>query len=477
MTPQQSDNLAAWRQLGLRLMPFADAATDELPMGRLLRLSLFQVSVGMAVVLLTGTLNRVMIVELSVPASIVAVMVSLPLVFAPLRSLIGHRSDTHRSALGWKRGPYIWFGSMLQFGGLAIMPFALLILSGFGTGYVWLGYAAGGLAFLMVGAGMHTVQTAGLALATDIAPRHVRPRVVALLYVMLLLGMSISALLYGLILSEFTQVRLIQLIQGAAFVTILLNGIALWKQEVRGQNNGDDADEGPPFKEAWTRFVSQPDVPRLLAATGIGAAAFSMQDILLEPYGGEALGMSVGQTTRLTALFAAGSIIGFALPARWLGARGEPHRIAAMGALTGIVGFTLVILSTAIAWNGPFLLGVSLIGLGGGLFSVCTLIATMEQASGCNNGIALGAWGAVHATATGLAIAFGGTARDLITALAQSGTLGPALSGPGTGYGAVFMLEVVLLFATLAVIGPLAKYAQKPKSSAVQRLELQAFPN
>ena len=115
------------------------SATPELPLGRLLRLSLFQVSVGMAVVLLIGTLNRVMIVELGVPAWLVAVMVALPLVFAPFRALIGFRSDTHRSVLGWRRVPYIWMGTLLQFGGLAIMPFALIILSGDTHGSVVIG--------------------------------------------------------------------------------------------------------------------------------------------------------------------------------------------------------------------------------------------------------------------------------------------------------------------------------------------------
>jgi BCD family chlorophyll transporter-like MFS transporter len=90
--------------LGPRFLPFADAATTELPLGRLLRLSLFQVSVGMAVVLLNGTLNRVMIVELNVPTWLVALMVSLPLLFAPFRAFIGHRSDQHKSVLGWRRG-------------------------------------------------------------------------------------------------------------------------------------------------------------------------------------------------------------------------------------------------------------------------------------------------------------------------------------------------------------------------------------
>ena len=127
-----------WVALGTRFMPFADAVTPELPLPRLLRLSLFQVSVGMAIVLVIGTLNRVMIVELGVPAWLVALMVSLPLVFAPFRAVVGFRSDTHRSVLGWRRVPYLWMGTMLQFGGLAMMPFALLVLSGGGQGPVCL---------------------------------------------------------------------------------------------------------------------------------------------------------------------------------------------------------------------------------------------------------------------------------------------------------------------------------------------------
>ncbi|WP_309665259.1 PucC family protein, partial [Tabrizicola sp.] len=149
-------------------MPFADAASDGLPMGQLLRLSLFQVSVGMATVLLLGTLNRVMIVELAVPATVVAFMIALPVLSAPFRAMLGHRSDNHRSFIGWKRIPYLWFGSLWQMGGLAIMPFALIVLSGDQTlGPDWAGKALAGIAFLMTGIGLHMTQTAGLALASD----------------------------------------------------------------------------------------------------------------------------------------------------------------------------------------------------------------------------------------------------------------------------------------------------------------------
>ncbi len=105
--------LDQWLRLGSRYLPFADAATPDLPLSRLLRLSLFQVSVGMTLVLLVGTLNRVMIVELEVPATLVATMIAVPLLFAPFRALIGFRSDTHRSALGWRRVPFIYRGTML----------------------------------------------------------------------------------------------------------------------------------------------------------------------------------------------------------------------------------------------------------------------------------------------------------------------------------------------------------------------------
>jgi BCD family chlorophyll transporter-like MFS transporter len=162
-------------RINSRFLPFADAATPELPLPRLLRLALFQVSVGMAVVLVIGTLNRVMIVELGVSAWLVAVMISLPLMFAPARAVIGFRSDTHRSALGMRRVPFLWFGTLLQFGGFAIMPFSLLILAGDNHSPVVIGEIAGALAFLLVGAGLHTVQTVGLALATDLAPKEKHP--------------------------------------------------------------------------------------------------------------------------------------------------------------------------------------------------------------------------------------------------------------------------------------------------------------
>ena len=439
-----------WADLGTRFLPFADAATPDLPLSRLLRLSLFQVSCGMAMVLLMGTLNRVMIVELHVSAALVAIMVSLPILFAPLRALIGFKSDTHRSALGWRRVPFIWRGSMVQFGGFAIMPFALLVLGGAGQSShypAWIGQVAAALSFLLVGAGVHTVQTVGLALATDLVPEEDQPKVVGLMYVMLLAGMILSAVTFGLLLTDYSPGQLVRVIQGAAVVTLLLNVIAIWKQEAR-----DPRRHQPPqaqtvgFEDAWRVFRHGPDALRRLLIVGLGTAAFSMEDVLLEPYGGEILRMSVADTTLLTATLSAGGLAGFWLASIVLGRGYDAFRMAGLGAVIGLPAFLLVIAAAPLdspVWFGA---GVLLIGVGGGLFAHGTLTATMRAAPRDQTGLALGAWGAVQATAAGAAVGIGGILRDAYAAATE----------PVLGYIFVYSLELLLLLVTIAAMAPLA---------------------
>jgi BCD family chlorophyll transporter-like MFS transporter len=461
-----------WVQVSPRFLPFADAATPELPLGRLLRLSLFQVSVGMAAVLLIGTLNRVMIVELGVPAWLVATMVSLPLLFAPFRAVVGFRSDVHRSVLGWRRVPFIWFGTLLQFGGLAIMPFALLVLSGDTHGPILIGQIGAALAFLLIGAGLHTTQTVGLALATDLAPAHAQPRVVALLCMMLLLGMVASALAFGALLAHFSEIRLIQVIQGAALATMALNVVALWKQEPRQPAQTARGLPRPTFAQSWRDFADGRRPTRALVALGLGTIGFSMQDILLEPYGGQVLHLSVGATTSLTALLAVGGIVGFASAARRLSRGADPYRLAGIGALFGLAAFTALIFSAPLGSPALFALGTLLIGIGGGLFAHCTLTAAMAMAKAGQIGLALGVWGAVQASAAGSAVALGGVIRDGVAGLAQSGALGPALAGPATGYSVVYHIEIAFLFATLVAVGPLVRHAGAARKSASAGLGL-----
>lgn len=467
-------------QLALRFLPFADAGSVDLPLATLLRLSLFQVSVGMATVMLLGTLNRVMIVELSVPAMLVAVMIAIPVLVAPFRALLGFRSDTYRSAIGWKRIPYMWFGTLWQFGGLAIMPMCLLVLGGDNYYDVpFAGEVLAALAFLMTGLGLHMTQTAGLALASDRASDETRPRVVALLYVMFLIGAGISAIIIGWLLKDFGNVKLIQVVQGTAVATVVLNLIALWKQEsVRPMSKEERAAPRPSFRDAWDDFASGGDAGRLLVVVFIGTLAFTMQDVLLEPYGGEILGLSVSATTFLTAMWAGGALIGFGFAAKWLAAGINPYRMGARGLLVGVIAFTAVIFAAPMDSSVVFFFGAGLIGLGGGLFSVSTLTAamTMPVQGIAGRGLALGAWGAAQATAAGVGVALGGTIRDVVNSQVLSGNWEADFVGPSLGYSVVYHLEIGLIFVTLIALGPLVRTRSQFNRGEAGKIGLADFP-
>ncbi len=438
--------------IGPRYLPFADVASAEVPLSRLLRLSLFQVTVGMALVLMVGTLNRVMIVELQVPATLVAGMLALPLVFAPFRALIGFRSDMFRSALGLRRLPFIFKGTMYQFGGFAIMPFALLVLSGYGEAVDaprWIGLSAAALSFLLVGAGVHIVQTVGLALATDLVPEEDQPKVVGLMYVMLLIGMIVSAFAYGALLQAYTPGRLVQVIQGTAVVTVALNFFAMWKQEARNRERAQAPQPVIRFADAWRRLAARQGMLRLLVVIALGTAGFGMADVLLEPFGGQVLGMSVSGTTRLTVVLAFGSLLGFGLASRWLGGGRDPATVASVGAALGVPAFLGIMASAELQSLPVLILSVLLAGFGAGLFGHGTLTATMRSAPRDQIGLSLGAWGAVQTTAAGVAIAVGGVIRDAIM-LNSAQTTADASS-----YIPVFGLEAGLLLLAVLVSWPL----------------------
>ena len=444
-------------QIAPRFLPFADVASEEVPLSRLLRLSLFQVTVGMALVLLVGTLNRVMIVELGVPATLVGVMLALPVLFAPFRALIGFRSDHHVSAFGWRRVPFIWKGTLLQFGGFAIMPFALLVLSDFGESWRypdWIGQGAAALSFLLVGAGVHTVQTVGLALATDLVKEEDQPKVVGLMYVVLLLGMMVSAFVFGLLLENYNAGKLIQVIQGAAVVTMGLNLAAMWKMEGRNRERAQAMKTAvrPSFADEWNRLAGQAGALRLLAVIALGTAGFGMADVLLEPFGGQVLDMTVAQTTRLTVVLSLGTLVGFGLASRLLGRGGaRPIPVSWWGGFVGVGAFALIIASASMTGQSTLWVATLIAGFGAGLFSHGTLTATIRTAPANQIGLALGAWGAVQTTAAGVSIAIGGFVRDVVLAA-------PGVRDAATPYVTVFTFEAILLAGALIVAYPLMRH-------------------
>ena len=452
-------------KISKNILPFSDAGSTNFSLFQLLRLSLFQISVGMATVMLAGTLNRVMIVELLVPASLVAVMIAIPVLIAPLRTFYGHKSDTYKSFIGWKRIPYMWFGSLFQFGGLAIMPFAIIILSGDQTvGPSWAGEVLVAIAFLFTGIGMHITQTVGLALAADRATKENRPRVVALLYFMFLFGMGISAVVIGILLADFSKLRLIQVVQGSAVLTLFLNLVAVWRQEQIIINNQKN-DKSEKFFLSWKKFISDRKTNSLIWVVFWGTLAFSMQDVLLEPYGGQILGLSVSETTNLTGVWALGALLGLALAANNSKKTVSSVSNAMTALLIGIVGFSAIIFSSPMQFPFLYFLGTLFIGFGTGLFSVSLLIIAMALSSKTNlgSGFILGSWGAAQAIGAGLGIAVGGILRDVVNKIALSGYLGSTFENNSIGYIFVYHLEILFIFITLIALGMLSQEINKRK--------------
>ena len=247
---------------------------------------------------------------------------------------------------------------------------------------------------------------------------------------------------------------------------MVLNLIALWKQEPR--DPARNRTRRPRHRHSARRGASLPTsgrAGRFLVAVGLGTAAFSMQDILLEPYGGEILRLAVAATTTLTAILAGGTLVAFALAARRLGRGDDPYRLAGYGALIGIAAFSAVIFAAP-------------------LDSACAVPRRhradrlrrrpvrrrhADRGHGARraapSGLALGAWGAVQASAAG--VAHRARRRDPRRSrhAGGAGVLGPALTAPAIGYSVVYHLEIVLLFATLVAIGPLVR----PASASCRR--------
>jgi BCD family chlorophyll transporter-like MFS transporter len=247
---------------------------------------------------------------------------------------------------------------------------------------------------------------------------------------------------------------------------VALNVLALWKQEVRKPRHGAPLPPpDPSFAESFARFCAADRAVRRLLAIGVGTMAFAMADILLEPFGGQVLGLPVAATTRLTALLAFGGVLGFVLASRVLSRGADPFRMTQAGALIGLPGFAAVIVAAPAEWPALFLAGNFLIGFGGALFGHGTLTATMNLAPREQAGLALGAWGAVQATGAGLGIALSGVLRDLLNAVApEQGLWG--LAPAATGYIGVYAIEITLLLLTLVAVAPLVGRRLAPDPGA-----------
>lgn len=412
-----------------------------------LRLGLFQFGMGVSLAPITGTLNRVLIDELRIPAVAVGFLIAIHYFVSPTRALIGFQSDVQRAAGRW-RTPYLVLGALLTYGGLALAPFTLILLSGDGSLSFVLAMLACTLIFLAYGIGVNIVETIYLATVSDITPAHERGQVLGVLWIMLVLGTVVSSFVLGQLLIDYNHIRLIQVMQGSAVVFIAMAFIAMFGQE-RMKPNGELVDVGEPIQVRQTLgqslrlLAAQAPLRNLFLVLFIATLGFATHDVLLEPYGGQVLGLSITETTQLTGLWGLGMLSGIAVAAIALWRARSPVLLISLGCLLGASGFFAVTMAGDSAWAFLFRPGAIVIGAGRGMFIVGALALVMSLVDRNHAGLFLGLWGISQALAQGFATIGGGLGRDVVQYLTGNVAL---------GYTVVYATSLSLLLVAMGLL-------------------------
>lgn len=396
----------------------------------IVRLGLVQMALGAIVVLTTSTLNRVMVVELALPALLPGVLLALHYLVQISRPRMGHGSDQSR-----RRTPWI-------LGGMAVLA-AGGVLAALATAWMSSSRMAGtGLAivaFVLIGLG---VAAAGTSLLALLASRVAAPRRAAAattVWIMMIAGFVITAGVSGALLDPYSPSRLVAVASGVAALALLLTVLAVWGVEGRPVAGPAPASTAVGFRTALREVWREPKARQFTVFVFVAMLAFSAQDLILEPFAGAVFGYSPGASTQLAGVQHGGALLGM-LAAALAGRRGFGSLRTwvlggcAFSALTlfGLAGAGLV----GAAW--PLKANVFLLGVGTGAFSIAAIGSMMRLAGeggGGAEGLRLGLWGAAQALAFALGGLLGTGASDLARWL---------LADVGSAYAAVFALEGLL---------------------------------
>lgn len=424
----------------------------------ILRLGLVQTALGAVVVLTTSTLNRVMVVELALPAMVPGALVGLHYAIQLSRPGFGHGSDRSR-----RRTPWIVAGmAALALGGLGA-ALATAWMSTNGSAGLVLAIAS----FVLIGLGVGAAGVSLLALlAARVAPRR-RPAAATLVWLMMIAGFVVTAGGAGHFLDPFSATRMVAVVGTVCALAFLLAVCA-----VAGIEGAGEAAKPRPsavdLRTAVAEVWREPRTRRFTLFIFVSMLAFSGQDLILEPFAGAVFGMTPGETTRLAAVQNAGVFTGMILIA--LG--GSAIGVARFGSMVlwTMIGclasaLALAALAAAALAPGPWPLRetVFLLGLANGLFAAAA-IATMMDLAGAGGpsreGVRMGLWGAGQAIAFGLGGFLGTATVDLARA---------ALSVLRDAYAIVFSGEAILFLAAATLAYGLAKDGARSADHAARR--------
>ncbi len=416
------------------------------------RLGLVQAMLGAVVVLTTSTLNRVMVVELALPALLPGLLVALHYAVQLSRPRMGYGSD-----VGGRRSPWI-------LGGIAV-----LALGGFGAAVAttWMatdrsaGIALAVLSFALVGIGVSAGGTSLLVLLAKRVDETRRAPAAALVWVMMIVGFAVTAGLAGQWLDPYTPQRLVAVSGVVSLVAVTVTGLALWGLEGHARGPAPDRQGRVDFRAALAEVWAEPDARRFTVFVFVSMLAYSTQDLILEPFAGAVFGYSPGASTQLSGVQHGGTLTGMLLAAL-AGRRFGSARLGSLrawtvgGCIASGVALLGLVVAGALAPHWPLRANVFLLGAANGAFSIAAIGSMMSLAGGNGSpgrspreGTRMGLWGAAQAIGFAVGGLFGAAASDLARWL---------IGSPGSAYAAVFLLEagmfVVAAWLAAKVGGP-----------------------
>lgn len=405
---------------------------SKLPLWRTLKLGLFHIGSAMIDLLAFSVWNRVMIVELGMPATPVGLVLTLHNFLSPLLVWGGYLSDV-RPLAGLRRLPYALGGRLLM---LAPFPLLPLIAWAIARGEPW-GWGVAFGAFVLYGIGRAISGTAFLALIHDVAPPEQRGRTVGIIWTMLITGFAVVPILYSRLLPVYDPVAVQNLFLVAPAIALALFLISLWGEEKRQPRAASTARPTPAPLRRTLAVVWNNTGTRVFAAFLLISALFIFAyDQILEPFGGDVFSLPVGKTTLFNAYWGMGVLFGMlgtlAISSR--ARRPTDVTISVVGSVGSALAFLMLSLASArqqLPLVSPTLL---ILGLSMGIFNVGSLALMMRMSDERLAGTFMGIWSLMQLMGRGLSGLIGVIARDL--SLAWLGNFGAA-------YGATFALEAV----------------------------------
>jgi MFS transporter, BCD family, chlorophyll transporter len=402
-----------------------------------LQLGLIHVAVAMTLVPINSTLNRVMIHELAISATLVAALASLPYLFSPLQVAIGSYSDRH-PIFGLRRTPYILLGLILCVAGVVVSPqVAFLISQNLG-----LGILVGILAFGAWGMGYNLSSVSYLALASELSDEKSRGKTIATMWFMMIVAIILTAISISHMVDPYTPAALTHAFYAVGASALTLGLLGLFRLEPRSRGLSSHSSDNYSIKQMADAILGNPIARTFFIYLLLLLAAILGQDVLLEPFAAEAFGLTVQQTTSITSMWGTFVLVAI-LIAGALEGRVAKKLVAQVGNLGALAGFVVIVISGFLLSKSVFYTGVTLLGLGTGLSTVANLSLMFDLTAPGMVGLYIGAWGFSNALSRLTGSLLGGVMRDVVTQ-----ATGQALAG----YLVVFAIEAGMLFVAALML-------------------------